>query len=260
MRAYTSTMPRVFDTTLDYKTDKPSGNRPDADRDSLILRADHELLWTKDLLSGDTFAPKAPAVRRKGYLIFTDPHSEEMHWYGSDAITNSYTGWLRPKTLVNAVAGLTEDQRARYLNPPYTIGSAMIWPVRKRDPYTMNRARVRRQIGDRMDLTLECIRRHYAGEQWSPLASVIKTYEDFFARFQDFAEFVDFFHFQDLVSPGYDEVRFFLPLDNFGRHGAPATTQEYVSYRERVLEFIAARGSRMAEWVTKNHPEIEVRQ
>lgn len=111
-----------------------------------------------------------------------------------------------------------------------------------------------------MDLTLECIRRHYAGELWSPLAKVIKNYEDFFARFQGFEEFVEFFHFQDLVSPDYDEVQFFLPLENFRRHGAPATTPGYVTYRDKVLEFIAARNSWMAEWFIENHPDIEVRQ
>lgn len=127
-------MPRVFDTTFDYKTDMPAGTRPDADRDSLRLRADHELLWTKDLPSRESFEPKAPAIRRKGYLIFTDPTSKQMTWYCSDAITNSFTNWLRPKSLVKAIDGLTDEQRVRYFNPQYTIGSAMIWPVRKKHP------------------------------------------------------------------------------------------------------------------------------
>ena len=149
----------------------------------------------------EEFNPEAPAVRRKGYLIFTAPSTENMHWYGSGAITNSYTRWLRPKSLVQAIAGLDDEQRRRYLNPPYTIGSSMIWPVKKMHPYTMDRARVRRQIADRRDLTLECIRLHYAGEQWSPLAQVIKNYEDFFALFRDFEGFVEFFHLQDLLTP-----------------------------------------------------------
>src|SRR5690349_10938356 len=119
---------RVFDTSFDYKSDRPAKSRPDADRDSPRLRLDHQLLWTKNLNSGILFAPTAPAARRNGYLIFTDT-SEARHWYGSDAITSSYTGWLRPKSLTGAIAGLNEEQRARYLNPPYTIGSAMIWPV-----------------------------------------------------------------------------------------------------------------------------------
>lgn len=115
------------------------------------------------------------------------------------------------------------------------------------------------QIGDRMDLTLECIRRHYAGEPKSPLAAVINAYADFFALFDGFTEFVDFFHLQDLVTPNYKEVRFYVPFDNFERPGTPATTEEYVTYRDATLEFVAGRKRRMAEWVTKHHPEIEVR-
>ncbi|SDP61121.1 hypothetical protein SAMN04487914_12034 [Arthrobacter sp. ok909] len=253
----------VFDTSFDYKTDKPAKTRPDADRDSPRLRFDHALLWTKELNSGVKFAPTPPSARRKGYLIFTDD-SETKHWYGSDAITASYTNWLRPRPLVDAIAGLNEEQRSRYLNPPYTIGSSMIWPVRKKDRPTINTSRgfgpSGRLIADRMDLTLECIRRHYGGEQESPLTSVLNAYEDFFALFDGFAEFVDFFHLQDLVTPGYDEVLFYLPFDQFERSGTPATTEEFVTYREATLEFIAGRGRRMAKWVIENHPDIEVRE
>ncbi|BAS11740.1 hypothetical protein AHiyo8_00430 [Arthrobacter sp. Hiyo8] len=92
-----------------------------------------------------------------------------------------------------------------------------------------------------------------------PLADVTNAYEDFFALFHGFKEFVDFFHFQDLMTPDYAEVLFYLPFDNFKRSGTPATTEEYVKYRERALEFIAARNRRMVEWVMEYHPEIEVR-
>ncbi|MDP9905587.1 DUF6994 family protein [Arthrobacter bambusae] len=253
----------VFDTSFDYKSDKPAKTKPDADRDSPRLRSDHELLWSKKLRSGVLFAPTAPPARRDGYLIFTDT-SGARHWYGSDAITSSHTTWLRPKALVDAIASLNETQRSRYLNQPYTIGSSMIWPVRSKDRPTMNTARgfgpSGRLIADRMDLTLECIRRHYTGEPESPLTSVLNAYADFFALFDGFAEFVDFFHLQDLVTPDYDEVRFYLPFDNFERSGAPATTAEYVTYREAALEFIAGRARRMAKWVLEHHPEIEVRR
>lgn len=248
---------RVFDTSFDFKTDKPARNHPDPDRDSPRLRALHQRLWTKELCSGVRFAPTAPSVRRHGYLIFTDA-SGARHWYGSDAITASYSRWLRPRPLVAAIAGLSEEQRARYLNPRYTIGSAMIWPVRKADRPTINQARgFSRLVSDRMDLTLECIRRHYAGEPESPLAGVLNAYADFFALFDGFRCFVDFFHFQDLVTPDYDDVRFFLPFDNFERPGTPATTEEYVTYREATLDFIEKRGRRMAEWLGDNGPGIE---
>ncbi|WP_430227591.1 DUF6994 family protein [Pseudarthrobacter oxydans] len=218
---------------------------------------DHELLWTKKLCSGDGFAPSASSAGPNEYLIYTDATGARF-CYGSDAITASYTTWMRPQALVDAIAGLTEEQQARYLRPHYTIGSAMIWPVRKKDRPTINQARgTRSLISDRIDLTLECIRRHYAGEPESPLADVINAYADFFALFGEREEglkcFVDFFHFQDLVTTDYDEVRFFLPFDNFQRRGTPKTTEEYVEYRENVLDFINKRGQRMARWVKENH-------
>lgn len=269
---------RVFDTSFDYKTDQPatngrgnSGNFPrdphsgtpslgDPDENSPKLRLDHELLWTKRLSSGVLFAPTAPANRRDGYLIFSDS-SGGRHWYGSDAITNSYTGRSRPASLVGAIADLNDCEKPRYLDPPYTIGSAMIWPVRSKDQPTINQARgLRPQIADRMDLTLECIRRHYAREPESPLSDVLSAYADFFRLFEGgWVEFVDFFHFHDLVTPDYRKVRFFLPFDDFEPSGLPATKEDYIAYREATLQFIAGRGRRMAEWVTKNHPEIEVR-
>lgn len=262
MRSSHNSDTRIFDTSFDYKTDKPAKTRPDADRDSPRLRLDHELLWAKNLRSGVLFQPAVPSVprdQRKNYLMFEDSLGGR-HVYGSDAITNSFTTWLKPKLLVEAIASLNEDQRSRYLNPPYTIGSAMIWPVRKKDRPTINTARgLRLRIADRMDLTLECIRRHYVGEPESPLATVIDAYADFFALFDGFTEFVDFFHLQDLVTPDYSEVRFHLPFDNFKRAGTPATTEEYVTYREASLEIIERRSRRMAEWVLDHHPEIEVR-
>ncbi|WP_372432840.1 DUF6994 family protein [Arthrobacter tumbae] len=253
---------RVFDTSFDYKTDTPARTRPDADRDSQRLRLDHELLWSKELSSGVHFRPSVPILpreRRGNYLMFEDTAGGRFV-YGSDAITNSYGRWLRPKSLVDAITSLNEEQQALYLNPTYTIGSAMIWPVRSKDRPTMNTARgLRLRIADRMDLTLECIRRHYSGEPASPLADVINAYADFFALFDGFSEFVEFFHLQDLVTPDYDAVEFHLPFDNFKRSGAPSTTEDYVTYREATLKFIEARQRRMAEWVMEHHPEIEVR-
>ena len=84
------------------------------------------MLWTKELRPGVLFAPKV-TTRKSQYLIFTDANNDR-HRYGSDAITSSYTTWLKPRGLVDAIAGLDDKQRARYLNPPYTIGSTMIWP------------------------------------------------------------------------------------------------------------------------------------
>ena len=50
------------------------------------------------------------------------------------------------------------------------------------------------ELGDRMDLILDCIRRHYAGEPENPLPDVTNAYKDFFELFRDFKGFVEFFH------------------------------------------------------------------
>ena len=169
-----------FDDDYNFRDDTPAGKDPDSR--SPRLRRYQRLLWSKPLPDGRPFELHAGRALSpyleyeadgKGFIL------------GSDAITSSYTRWSRPRSLVNAIASLDENQRSRYLNPPYTIGSAMIWPVRKKDRPTMNTARgFRLLIADRMDLTLECIRRHYAGEPSSPLADVINAYADFFELFE----------------------------------------------------------------------------
>lgn len=238
-----------FDVAFNFETDQPRGTNPDADSDSPTLRRYHQLLWSKPLKSGVVFTLEAPTVRRQGYLIYTDA-SGHRHWFGSDAITNSYSRWLRPKALVESIAELNTEQRSRYLHPPYTVGSTMIWPVRSKDRPTINQARgTRSRIADRMDLTLECIRRHYLGRADSPLADVLAAYGDFFALFEDFEEFVDFFHFQDLVTADYESIQFYLPFEDFSRGGTPLTTDEYVACMEATLSLIKRRQHRMAKWI-----------
>lgn len=236
-----------FDPTFDFATDSPVGKDPDAY--SPTLRQVHKTLWSKSLNSGAEFKLEAPTRRSNGYLIRTSKSGDRL-WFGSDAITNSYARWTRPKALAEAVASLNAEQGARYLNRPYTAASAMIWPVRSKDRPTINQARgTRSKIADRMDLTLECIRRHYIDGSASPLSDVLEAYGDFFALFEDFREFVDFFHFQDLVTENYESVNFYIPLEDFTRAGTPRNLEEYISYREATLLMIEKRARRMSDWV-----------
>ena len=87
---------------------------------------------TGGLGSSKGASEKLPDVR-------ADP--DKRFTVGSDAITNSYTRWGKPKDLVEAKAELSEEQKRRYFDPPYTIGSAMIWPVRTIHLPTLNTAR-----------------------------------------------------------------------------------------------------------------------
>lgn len=116
---------------------------------------------------------------------------------------------------------------------------------------TINQRRgTHREIEDRFDLTLECIRRHYARES-SPLSETIATYSSFFALFENFDGYVDFFLLNDLVTASGD-VDFFHSFDEFTRDHLPDNIDDYVAYRERTIDFVRARNRRLSAWVADN--------
>src|SRR5690606_1239838 len=128
----------------------------------------------------------------------------------------TFTRWTVTKAIIDQLAPSEHDA---FQTITYTIGGMIIWPANQIDrKWTMNQARGCnwRRIGDRLDLTLEAIRRHYAGEGTSPLAKVIDRYGTYFELFGDFAGFVDFFLLDDLVTENL-EVNFFMPFDDFSR-------------------------------------------
>ena len=111
--------------------------------------------------------------------------------------------------------------------------------------WTINQARgCLRKISDRFDLTLECIRRHYEGQS-SPLGATLARYRDFFALFESFSGYVDFFLLQDLVSDDRSAVTFFMPFDDFKTPSVPKDRDTYTEYRRRSIEFIVARNRRI---------------
>lgn len=126
-----------------------------------------------------------------------------------------------------------------------TIGGYIVFPSKRIDgKMTINGARgTSAKIKDRFDLTLECIRRHYASEQ-SPLAETLQRYSAFFKLFVDFAGYIDFFLLQDLVSDDYSSIKFYLPFDNFERSALPQNVAEYLSYKKLVLDFVSDRNNR----------------
>jgi hypothetical protein len=135
----------------------------------------------------------------------------------------------------------------------------MIFPSNQIDgKQTINGARgFNRKIADRMDLTLECIRRHYRDES-SPLGDTLRRYHDFFALFGDFRGYVNFFLLQDLVTDDYAAIKFFMPFDNFETSSVPRELDIYKEYRRLSIEFIEARNRRIAaqDWSARgNSPD-----
>jgi len=128
----------------------------------------------------------------------------------------------------------------------YTMGGMMVFPGNRVDGKpTINGARgFNRKISDRMDLTLECVRRHYRHED-SPLASDLGRYAGFFALFADFRGYVDFFLLQDLVSNDYEAVKFFMPFHDFNPPAIPGDLDTYLSFRRLSMDFTQARNRRV---------------
>jgi hypothetical protein len=85
-----------------------------------------------------------------------------------------------------------------------------------------------RKISDRFDLTLECIRRYYVGQS-SPLGETLARYRDFFALFESFAGYADFFVLPDLATNDCSAVTVFPPFDDFK---PPAVANDVDTYRE----------------------------
>ena len=230
----------VIDTTFNMYSDTPEGGDPDAR--SPTLRRYHKLLWSKPLPCGTMF--DLDASGQKPFLR----HKSELGEFklSSDAITQSYR---HTKRMADIIGQLSADEINQVFNSGATIGSYTLFPAnRVAGTMTINGARgCNFKIGDRFDLTLECIRRYYR-QQESPLSFTLSSYGAFFDLFENFRGYVDFFLLHDLVSDDYNTIKFYLPLNGFERTPYPATAEEYRVYRSGVLDFIAARNRRIEDW------------
>jgi len=122
-----------------------------------------------------------------------------------------------------------------------SIGARILFPCNQVDgKQTVNQERgTTKAISDRFDLTLEAIRRHYAGES-SPLADALARYSDFFALFENFEGYVDFSLLNDLVNED-GTVRFYIPFSSYDNSPFPSTFDGYVLFRNAQLDFLAGR-------------------
>jgi hypothetical protein len=145
---------------------------------------------------------------------------------------------------------IPESEREQFRTIAHQIGGKMLFPGMKIDgKQTINQERGRNsRIADRLDLTLECIRLHYLGEA-SPMAEALIRYREFFALFEDFKGYTDFFLLQDLVSKDSSAVKFLMPFADFTTSPLPRTVEAYQDYRRNAIRFVEARNHRMAEYV-----------
>jgi hypothetical protein len=224
----------MIDVTFDFRSDTPRGRDPD--KYSKTLRGYHKILWSKPLPSGDLFQLDDRTSRV--YLHHRSAIGE--FFLSSDAVVPTFKWNAGVRSFV------PESELQAFNAVGYTIGGMMVFPANRIDgKWTINQARgCTRRIGDRFDLTLECIRRHYRKE-WSPLADHLGRYARFFALFRDFRGYTEFFLLQDLVSADFREVRISEPFDDFKGSPIPASRAVYDAYRRASVDFIRARNQRI---------------
>jgi hypothetical protein len=95
-------------------------------------------------------------------------------------------------------------------------------------------------------LTLECIRRHYLGLP-SPIHGTLDRYKDFFSLFGNFKPYVQFFLLDDLINDN-QEIKFYLPFDDFQTPPTFTSIDDYPLYKGRVIDFIVNRNERIKEY------------
>lgn len=231
----------MIDITFDFRTDSRG---KDPDTYSPTLNAYHRALWSKKLPNGeimDLRSGKAPfGLAWKDFYLTSDTIIVEMIG-------------IKNKKIVDQVRGIIEEPDAFYehlIHRSYTIGSMVIFPCHTN---SMNQRRgMSVKIRDRWDLTLECIRRYYAGEE-SPLSKYIESDKAFFDLFVDFKGYVDFFLLQDCVSDDYSKVDVWCGDGTFNKSGQPETVEDYLKFLLREHMLLDKRNRRIQEYCILNN-------
>jgi len=235
-----------IDITFNFHTDANGG---DPYSTSPTLRIYHKKLWSKPLPNGQIF--ELDNKKRGAYLY----HKSELGEFnlGSDSITHSYRKHSRKQWLIKQIPKEVDE----LFKMGSTIGAYTLFPNNKiNNKFTINQARgVNSFIDDRFDLTLECIRLFYGGQQ-SPLYDTFNRYKNFFALFENFKGYIDFFLLNDLIDHN-GKIRFYLPFDNFKTKSLFFNVEEYIVYKKGVMDFITARNKRIENVGNKGvYPEF----
>lgn len=213
----------------------------DPDKYSATLQEYHRLLWSKPLPNGKLFQ----LSKVSGNRLY---HKSEIgeFYLSSDRVVPSFSRWKRMESLIVKVP---KEELEQFNNLAETIGGIVIWPSDRIDGMpTINAERgFNRRICDRIDLTIECIRRLYL-EESSPMTNTLNRYGRFFEIFGDFKGYIDFFLLHDLVTTDYTKVNIAPPFINFETQPIPQTVSEYMAYIEHMARFVQARNKKIEQY------------
>ncbi len=223
----------------------------DPDAKSKTLAEAHAFLW-----SGKTGNMPNPSIKidlivledKNGFYL-KDKNS--CIAFSSDTLVNGYR-WVRTKkNVIDPLIekyGLNEYRKMqeRFIRIAYTMGGMIIFPRKA----SINCARGR-VVSDRVDLTIECIRRYFFKEK-SLLSDVLEKNNDFFSLFgsgiDGFKAYIDFFFLNDIVSKDYTAVDVFIGKNDFSNSPAfPQSMEEWLVWKEKSSAFIKARNNRIRQ-------------
>jgi len=232
----------IIDTKFNFYSDSNAG---DPDSTSSTLRKYHKILWSKPLPIGN---PLDLRDDKNGAYLY---HESELgvFFLGSDAITHSYKNHKRKKWLTDQIPAEVKE----LFDTGSTIVAYIIFPNNRIDgKHTINQARgVNSLIDDRFDLTLECIRLYYSGKK-SPLYETLLRYKFFFDLFDNFLGYIHFFFLDDLMDEK-NQIKFYLPFDDFKTRPSFSDVSQYLLYKERVIGFIQSRNSRIDNYINNEY-------
>ena len=225
-----------IDINFNVYSDTPKGKDPDSY--SPTLRNYHKNLWSKKLPNGSMFKLNETIPMRLH-------HKSELGEFvlSSDSIAHTYSN---TKSTTDIIRKINSDELKKFVSLCSTIGGYIIFPSERiNNQMTINGSRgVNKNIRDRFDLTLECIRRYYNKEN-SPLNETLERYKKFFKLFDSFHGYVDFFLLQDLVTNDYSSIRYFIPFESFENYPLPNGIEEYKQYKYNLSNFVLARSQRI---------------
>lgn len=229
------------DTTFDFRTDSQG---KDPDFASLTLKNYHKILWQKHLPDGRKFNLSEDSSFR--YLV--GQVEDKQHFLTSDTICNSY---VKRKSMKPIVEPLMQDVEI-FRKQAHSMAGFIVFPGKKVSGLrTINQERGwLKNIDDRFDITLDCIRRFYLGEA-NPLSATLNRYASFFELFTSFQGYVKFFLLEDLVESDYSSIKYFLPLSS-AQNVLPRTSEEYVIFMKNAQVFLRNRNSRIESWCKDN--------
>ena len=222
-------------------------NGKDPDSSSPTLKNQHKILWRKPLPNGQLFDLRDEPGK---YLSFKA--QSEKFYLTSDSISNSFRDRKSYQSIINSI---DKNKLDHFQLAGSTIAARIVFPGNRiGNQATINVERgFNRQISDRFDLTLECIRLQYLGEN-NPLSNLLGRYWSFFELFKDFSSYVVFFMLEDLVSEKDSRVKFLTVFKgDFPEKPLPQSVTEYIEYMEATMKFLEARKVRINNWVTSNY-------